>query len=78
MPTSDDRDPYEAGWRHGEAAAKAALAEVERLRGHIAALIEILRDKPCPYDARYTIGECQQCGCSEGLLTGNERITESK
>jgi hypothetical protein len=40
MPTSDDRDPYEAGWRHGEAAAKAALAaEVERLRAGLDAAI---------------------------------------
>lgn len=49
---------------------KHAIEEVERLVGHNAALVEILRDKPCPYDARYTIGECQQCGCSEGLFVG--------
>jgi hypothetical protein len=42
--------------------------EFERLEKRNAALVEVLRSKPCPSDWRYTIGECQQCGCSEGLL----------
>jgi hypothetical protein len=50
-------------------ALRDAAAEIEQLRHHIAALVEILRDKPCPSDGRSTIGGCQQCGCSEGLLT---------
>jgi hypothetical protein len=51
-------------------------AENEQLRLNNASLVEILRDKPCPYDGRYTIGECQQCGCSEGLFVGKRDLTK--
>jgi hypothetical protein len=54
------------------------LAEIERLRLNNASLVEVLRDKPCPYDGRYTIGECQQCGCSEGLFAGKRDLTQTE
>lgn len=43
-------------------------AEIERLRHRNAALVEIVRDSRCPSDGRATVGECQQCGCSHGLM----------
>lgn len=46
-------------------------AEIERLRLRNAALVEALRDSLCPYNGQttgVTVGECQQCGCSHGLL----------
>lgn len=47
----------------------ALRAENERLRVRNAALVEIVRDSPCPSDGRYTVANCQQCGCTHGLLT---------
>lgn len=46
-------------------------AEIERLRLRNAALVECLSASLCPYNGQatgVTVGECQQCGCSHGLL----------
>lgn len=52
-------------------ALRECRAEIERLRARNAALVEIVRDSPCPRDRAYiTVGNCQQCGCSHGLLIG--------
>ena len=45
-----------------------AAAEIERLRTRNAALVEALRSHNCLVDNRATVGECQQCGCTDGLL----------
>lgn len=44
------------------------VQEVERLRDRNAALVEIVRDSPCPSDRNVTVANCQQCGCSHGLM----------
>lgn len=49
----------------------ALNAEIDRLRIRNAALVEIVRDSLCPYDGRAagtTVANCQQCGCSHGLM----------
>ena len=52
-----------------------AVAEIGRLRRRNATLIEALKDHRCPVDGRALVGECQQCGCLNGLLIrDNERI----
>lgn len=46
-------------------------AEIGRLRIRNAALVEIVRDSLCPYDGLatgVTVANCQQCGCSHGLM----------
>lgn len=47
-------------------------AENERLRGRNAALVESLRAHRCLVDNRATVGECQQCGCIDGLLISGD------
>lgn len=54
-----------------EAGKKSAAAEIARLRAHNAALVETVRASLCPYNGRATgviVGECQQCGCTSGLM----------
>lgn len=49
----------------------AETRENERIRNHNAALVETVRASLCPYNGRstgVTVGECQQCGCTSGLL----------
>lgn len=48
--------------------AERAFQERDRLRLRNAALVEALRASRCPVDIRVTTGECQQCGCCNGLL----------
>ena len=57
-----------------------AADEIERLRSHNAALIETVRASLCPYNGRATgviVAECQQCGCTSGLMVREGRDGES-
>ena len=47
-------------------------AENERLSNRNAALVESLRAHRCLVDGRATVGECQQCGCIDGLLISGD------
>lgn len=47
-------------------------AENERLRSRNEALVESLRAHRCLVDNRATVGECQQCGCIDGLLISGD------
>jgi hypothetical protein len=67
-------DPDSTLWKCN--VIEGLLAEIDRLTLRNASLVEVLRDKPCPYDGRYTIGECQQCGCSEGLFVAKRDLTQ--
>lgn len=56
---------------------RASADEIERLRLRNAALVEVVREGKCPADDRCTVAECQQCGCSLGILTAvNEQETK--
>jgi hypothetical protein len=58
-----------------------AKKEIERLLGRNAALVECLRGSRCPYDVRWTVAECQQCGCTHGLFTraiADEQLPHAK
>jgi hypothetical protein len=64
-----DRSP--ALWNARLREAGEAADEIERLRSHNAALVETVRASLCPYNGRttgVTVGECQQCGCTSGLM----------
>ena len=55
-----------------EARIERLTAENERLRNRNAALVESLRAHRCLVDGRANVGECQQCGCIDGLLISGD------
>ena len=67
---AQDRERQDAGQLRAEIGR--LTAENERLRGRNAALVESLRAHRCLVDNRATVGECQQCGCIDGLLISGD------